>query len=74
MTFNLQNLERWDRYFQGHAELRTFFKNADGFYTFLKTNRDHLVNDGVIVKTTYGIFVDREKLPDALMSTITIAE
>ena len=74
MTVAIQNLERWDRYFDAHDELRGFFKNADAFYTFLKTNRERLTQESAVVKTTYGLFVDRQRLPAAILDTITVAE
>ena len=75
MTVAIQNLERWDRYFESHhEELRGFFKNADAFYTFLKNNRERLTQESVVVKTTYGLFVDRQRLPAAILDTITVEE
>ena len=74
MTIPLQNLERWDSYFDDHEELRGFFKNRAAFYTFLTTYRERLTRESIAVKTTYGVFVDRTKLSDAILSIITITE
>ncbi len=68
----LKDLIRWNDYYDRSEAVKNFCPNKPAFYTFLKIHRAELLQLGAVQKLTLGIFVDQNKIEDAMLEVVQL--